>query len=90
MQKQREAAECGSSILRAGHAIVDLQPLKPDTGADLMSAPNDLQSIIVGEQVPGVMNVGIVVRSSRSDRRDGGGVRPSNGNLPGIAPGNEG
>ena len=55
-----------------------------------MSAPNDFQSVLVGEQVSGVMNVGIVVRSSRSDRRDGGGVRSSNGNLPGIAPGNEG
>ena len=68
LQKRDEAAEHGSSILRASHAIVDSKPLKPDAGADLMSAMNDLESVVVGDQVSGVMDAGIVVGSRRSDR----------------------
>ena len=57
---------------RSGVFVI-LQPLEPDSRADLMNALGDLDIVRIGEQISAIPDIGGVVRAGRRDRRRAGG-----------------
>ena len=63
LQKGGQAGEGALSKLARGGIFVVLQPLKPDPGADLMSALADLEIVCVGEEIAAIPNARGVIRA---------------------------